>query len=63
MGITYKVTYEWRDVNLSKQEEVLFDGDTEPTSVEVDEIVRRDTARFHKSGVASYRIISVEPVI
>ncbi|MDI9769340.1 hypothetical protein QM327_22640 [Pantoea dispersa] len=62
MGTTYKITYERRDGNLSKQEEILFDSETEPTPEEVHEVVRRDTARFHKSGMASYSIISVEPV-
>lgn len=61
MGTTYKITYERRDGNLSKQEEVLFDSETEPTLEEVHEMVSRDTARFHKSGMASYTIISIEP--
>lgn len=61
MGTTYKITYEWRDGNLSKQEETLFESETEPTPEEVHEVVRRDTARFHKSGMASYTVISVEP--
>lgn len=46
MGTTYKITYERRDGNLSKQEEILFDSETEPTPEEVHEVVRRDTARF-----------------
>ena len=46
MSVTYKITYEHRDGNETRAEEVLLQSDNEPTQDEIYDAVRRDTARL-----------------
>ena len=55
MSITYKITYEHRDGKETRADE--------PTQDEVQDAVRRDSARFHSgrggTEIAGFSIISV----
>ncbi|BEC51618.1 hypothetical protein FKK97_19175 [Klebsiella pneumoniae] len=67
MSVTYKITYEHRDGNETRSEEVLLQSDTEPTQDEIYDAVRRDTTRFNSPSnrstvVSGFSIISVVPV-
>lgn len=67
MSVTYKITYEHRDGNETRSEEVLLQSDNEPTQDEIHDAVRRDTARLSTpkpgiTAVAGFSIIAVEPV-
>ncbi|BDK27153.1 hypothetical protein KPC190_00144 [Klebsiella pneumoniae] len=63
MSITYKITYEHRDGKETRAETVLLRSDHEPTQDEVQDAVRRDSARFHSgrggTEIAGFSIISV----
>lgn len=67
MSVTYKITYEHRDGNVTRAEETLLQSEHEPTQDEVNDAVRRDTARFNPpepgvTAVAGFTVISVVPV-
>lgn len=59
---TYKITYEHRSNGDIRTEDTLLESEHEPTTEELEHAVRRDTARFHRQGLASWVIISVVPV-
>lgn len=67
MSVKYKITYEHRDGNETRSEEVLLHSDHEPTQDEVHDSVRRDTAKFNSASegitsISGFTIISVVPV-
>ncbi|MCR4458720.1 MULTISPECIES: hypothetical protein [unclassified Pseudescherichia] len=67
MSVTYKITYEHRNGKETRAEEVLIQSDHEPTQDEVQDAVRKDTAKFNTpsqgdTSVAGFSIISVVPV-
>ncbi|WP_435946163.1 hypothetical protein [Dryocola sp. BD586] len=66
MSVTYKITYEHKDGQVNRAEEVLVQSDSEPTQDEVQDAVRRDAARFASpkpaAPAAEFTVISVVPV-
>lgn len=66
MSTKYKITYEHRDGNENRSEEVFLESDGEPSQSEVHEAVLQDTARLNSpgvgvTGVAGFSVISVVP--
>lgn len=63
MSINYKITYEHRDGDHTRSEEIFIESNVELTihSEEVQTAVLRDSARFFKSGMAGFSVISVVP--
>ncbi|MCV8802569.1 hypothetical protein ODT89_20100, partial [Escherichia coli] len=47
MTVSYKITYEHRDGDQIRMEEVLFHSEHEPTKDEIHDAVRKDTVRFN----------------
>ena len=67
MTVTYKITYEHRDGDQIRMEEVLFHSEHEPTKDEIHDAVRKDTVRFNSpsngvTAVSGFKVISVVPV-
>ncbi|MFP0041569.1 hypothetical protein ACJHYK_12000 [Escherichia sp. WS1853] len=67
MTVSYKITYEHRDGDQIRMEEVLFYSEHEPTKDEIHDAVRKDTVRFNSpsngvTAVSGFKVISVVPV-
>lgn len=67
MSVTYKITYEHKDGNVTRSEEVLLQSDNEPTEDEIQYAVGRDAARLNNpeagaTALAAFTVISVVPV-
>lgn len=62
MAVTYQITYEHNSDGHTRSEKVLAKFEHEPTDEEAQEVVSKDTLRFHKQGAASFRILAIEPI-
>ena len=67
LTVSYKITYEHRDGDQIRMEEVLFHSEHEPTKDEIHDAVRKDTVRFNSpsngvTAVSGFKVISVVPV-
>ena len=62
MAVTYQITYEHTRNGHTRSEKVLAEFEHEPTDEEAREVVGKDAHRFHKQGMAGFRIIAIEPI-
>ncbi|MCZ4060544.1 hypothetical protein O3W44_17720 [Pantoea sp. LMR881] len=66
MSEKYKITYEPKDGNENRSEEVMLESEGEPSQSEVHQAVLEDMAKRQRpgigvDGVATYTLISVTP--